>query len=132
MLLPAGYKEGIRYPLVVITYGGSYLSDYVNHFGFWGTMPSFNMQVLATRGYATLYPDAPLRKGAPLKDLASTILPGVNKVIELGIADPDRLAVMGQSYGSYSTLALIVQTNRFKAAIISAVTASTCLRAICI
>jgi len=44
-------------------------------------------------------------------------LPGVNKAIELGIADPNRLAVMGHSYGGYTTLSLIVQTSRFKAAI---------------
>jgi len=35
----------------------------------------------------------------------------------MGIADPDRLGVMGASYGGYSTLALIVQTTRFKAAV---------------
>jgi dipeptidyl aminopeptidase/acylaminoacyl peptidase len=50
-------------------------------------------------------------------DLAKAILSGVNKAIEIGIADPDRLAVMGHSYGGYTTLALIVQTGRFKAAI---------------
>src|SRR6266536_4930004 len=44
-------------------------------------------------------------------------MPGVDKIVELGIADPDRLGVMGHSYGGYSTLALIVQTTRFKAAI---------------
>jgi len=55
-----------------------------------------------------------------MEDLMGTVLPGVNAAIDQGYADPDRLAVMGQSYGSYSTLALITQTNRFKAAIITA------------
>ncbi len=41
----------------------------------------------------------------------------MDRAIELGIADPDRLAVMGHSYGGYSTLALITQTRRFKAAV---------------
>ena len=50
-------------------------------------------------------------------DLAKTILPGVNKCVELGVADPDRVAVMGHSYGGYSALSIIVQTARFKAAI---------------
>jgi dipeptidyl aminopeptidase/acylaminoacyl peptidase len=125
LLLPAGYKEGMRYPLVVHVYGGAYGSDYVNNFGTEvdSTVSSFNHQVLATRGYAVLFPDAPLRVGTPMRDLANTVLPGVNKVIELGIAHPERLAVMGHSYGSFSTLALITQTPRFKAAIISAVVA---------
>lgn len=38
-------------------------------------------------------------------------------MIELGIADPDRLGVMGHSFGGYSTYSLITQRNRFKAAI---------------
>ncbi len=118
LLLPAGYKEGIRYPLVTFVYGGAFGSRQMNNFGMWGDTPSFNMQMLATRGYAVLFPDAPLRKGTPLKDLASTVLPGVDRVIELGIADPDRLAVMGQSFGSYCVLALLVQSTRFKAAVI--------------
>jgi len=36
----------------------------------------------------------------------------------MGIADPERLDVWGASYGGYSTLALLVQTTRFKAAAI--------------
>jgi dipeptidyl aminopeptidase/acylaminoacyl peptidase len=40
----------------------------------------------------------------------------VNKTIEMGVADQDRLGLMGHSYGGYSTLSLIVQTKRFKAA----------------
>jgi dipeptidyl aminopeptidase/acylaminoacyl peptidase len=55
-----------------------------------------------------------------MEDLMGTVMPGVNAAIDQGYADPDRLAVMGQSYGSYSTLALITQTTRFKAAIITA------------
>jgi dipeptidyl aminopeptidase/acylaminoacyl peptidase len=47
------------------------------------------------------------------------VLPGVNKVIEMGIADSDRLGIMGHSYGGYSTLCLLVQTPRFKAAMMS-------------
>lgn len=121
LLLPVGYQEGKHYPLLVWVYGGAYGSRYVNRFGLLGDSPVFNMQVLATRGYAVFYPDAPLREGTPMKDLLQTVMPGVNKAIELGIADPDQLAVMGQSYGSYSTLALITQTTRFKAAVITAV-----------
>src|SRR5439155_4768593 len=34
-----------------------------------------------------------------------------------GVADPDRLGLFGHSYGGYSTLSLLVQTTRFKAAI---------------
>jgi dipeptidyl aminopeptidase/acylaminoacyl peptidase len=116
LLLPAGYEEGKRYPLVVWVYGGLSLSDSLLTFGLNGSGP-FNMQLLATRGYAVLLPDAPLHLGTPMLDLVKTVLAGVNKTIEMGIADRERLAVMGHSNGGYSTLALIVQTKRFKAAI---------------
>lgn len=116
LLLPSDYRRGQRYPLIVWVYGGSLLSKDVDQFGLAGPGP-FNMQLLATRGYAVLLPDAPQHLGTPLLDLAKTVLPGVNKVVEMGIADPDRIGVMGHSYGGYSTLGLIVQTNRFKAAV---------------
>lgn len=116
LLLPVDFQEGKRYPLVVWVYGGARLSDHFNHFGLEGSGP-FNMQLFATRGYAVLFPDAPLHLGTPMTDLGKTVLPGVNKVVEMGIADPEKLGVMGQSFGGYSTLALIVQTKRFKAAL---------------
>lgn len=118
LLLPVDYQEGHRYPLVVFVYGGVSLSNNVDHFGLMWIGP-FNLQLLATRGYAVLLPDAPQHVGTPMFDLAKTVLPGVSKVIELGIADPDKLGVMGQSYGGYSALSLIVQTKRFKAAMVA-------------
>lgn len=44
------------------------------------------------------------------------IMAGVDHVIGLGIADPERLGVMGWSYGGYLTSSIVMQTNRFKAA----------------
>ncbi len=118
LLLPSNYQEGRPYPLIVWVYGGSLLSNYMDRFGLASAGP-FNLQLLATRGYAVLLPDAPQHLGTPMFDLAKTILPGVNRVIEMGIGDPHRLGVIGHSYGGYSALSLIVQTRRFKAAIIA-------------
>ena len=66
---------------------------------------------------AVLYPDTPQHVGTPMKDLVDTVVPAVNKVIAMGIADPKRLGVMGHSYGGYAVLALITQTNIFHAAV---------------
>ncbi len=118
LLLPTEYKETKRYPLIVWVYGGSLLSNRLNHFGSAGSGP-FNMQLFATRGYAVFFPDAPQHLGTPMADLARTVLPGINKLIEMGIADPEKLGLMGQSYGGYSALCLIVQTKRFRAAIVA-------------
>jgi dipeptidyl aminopeptidase/acylaminoacyl peptidase len=119
LLLPANYEEGKQYPLVVKVYGGAPLSNALNRFGLSPEGHSDNKQILATRGYAVLCPDSSTRLGTPMRDIAQTVLPGVNQAIELGIADPQRLGVMGTSYGGYSALALIVQTTRFKAAVMN-------------
>jgi dipeptidyl aminopeptidase/acylaminoacyl peptidase len=116
LLLPGDYEEGKRYPMVVWIYGGDNGSDKVNRFAFgWGG--AFNFQMLASRGYAILYPDIPLHPGTPVQDVVSAVIPAVNKVVELGIADPQRLALMGQSFGGYNTISLLTRTSIFKAAV---------------
>ncbi len=45
---------------------------------------------------------------------------GVGHVIEIGVADPDKLGVMGWSYGGFMTSWVVTHTNRFKAASIGA------------
>lgn len=115
LILPAGYREGEKYPLVVCAYGGVAISEDVNEFS--GTpMCDFNLQLLATRGYAVLFADSIARQSTPMSDLAGSILPGIDRTIELGIADADHVGIMGQSYGAYTVLALIAQSQRFKAA----------------
>ncbi len=54
--------------------------------------------------------------GGDFQDLMS----GVDHCIARGIADPDRLGVMGWSYGGYMTSWTITQTRRFKAARVGA------------
>ena len=118
LLLPAHYIPGKRYPLVVMVYGGVNASNSINTFGgYYRGLPYFHPQLFAARGYAVLTPDAPQQMGTPMLDLAKTVLPGVNKVIEMGVADPERLGLMGQSYGGYSTMSLLVETKRFSAAV---------------
>jgi dipeptidyl aminopeptidase/acylaminoacyl peptidase len=119
LLLPSDYEEGKKYPLIVEVYPGLF-SPCVNQFGLCGENFFPNKQLFANRGYAVLVPDLPLTGRTMLRDLASIVLSGVNKAIDLGFVDADRLGLMGTSWGGYSTLALLVQTTRFKAAIMVA------------
>lgn len=117
LLLPAGYRPGQRYPLVVYPYPILDRSDNVNVFGVTGTGVE-NMQLLATRGIAVLAPDvAPFDWTDEMRQLPLMIMPGVDRAIELGIADSTRLGIMGQSWGGYTVLAVIAQTTRFAAAV---------------
>ncbi len=117
LLLPPNYQPGKRYPLMVQVYGGEYGSDKLNRFGLSSDLVQFNSQLYAAHGYAVLHPDIPLHEFTPLSDYASAVLPAIDRVIELGVADPDKIAVSGQSFGGYGTLALLVQSSRFKAAV---------------
>jgi dipeptidyl aminopeptidase/acylaminoacyl peptidase len=79
------------------------------------------MQIPAAHGFAILLPSMPLKPEGEVEDpmlrLTEGVLPALDKAVELGIADPDRLFVMGQSFGGFSTYGLVTQTTRFKAAV---------------
>ena len=116
---PTTYVAGQRYPLIVITHGGPEESD---KYGF-----SSDVQVYAGKGYAVLKPnyrgstgygDAFLRGmvGGYFNQSHLDVMAGVEAVIALGVADPDRLVKMGASAGGHMTNKLITFTDRFKAA----------------
>lgn len=122
LILPVNYEPERRFPVVVYVYAGLVLSDSVFGGIFEKQNPgSLNLHLLAGRGYGVLIPSIPLdppgSSSDPLLDLPKGVMSAVNRVVELGYVDPNRLAVMGHSYGGYSTLGLVTYTNRFRAAI---------------
>jgi dipeptidyl aminopeptidase/acylaminoacyl peptidase len=122
LFYPLDYVQGRRYPLVEQDHGVTFSS---NSFGF-GRSSDYP-QVLAARGYAVLqvnprgvagYGDAYLRDmvGHYFKNAHLDVLAGIDHLIKIGIADPDRLIKMGWSAGGTMTNKLITFTDRFKAA----------------
>lgn len=118
VLLPPGHGEATPLPLIVEVYGGMLGS--LAHHAFNGTGGSLDRQLLAAHGYAVLSPDMPMDEKDPLRQLPGLVLPAINQLVELRIADPERIGVMGHSYGGYCTMALVVQTDVFAAALASA------------
>jgi dipeptidyl aminopeptidase/acylaminoacyl peptidase len=123
LIRPVGYQSGTRVPLVVQVHG-SQVAD-VNEFqGSWMNWG----QLLAARGYAVLLPNyrGSLTDGARFaranqgdlggKDFED-VLDGVDAVVKLGIADPERVGIGGVSYGGFLTAWAVTQTARFKAAV---------------
>jgi dipeptidyl aminopeptidase/acylaminoacyl peptidase len=122
LLLPHGYTTGQRYPLIIHVYGGTLApaGDWASPYGSLSSV-YFNPLVFAGRGYAVLVPSIPLEPmgtaSDPLLEMDKGVKPAIDKVVEMGIADPDRLGLIGFSYGGYSVYGLVTQTGRFKAAV---------------
>lgn len=119
-LLPPSYQAGKRYPVVVWAYGGLVVRDTMNVRLGKNYAGTFNLEVLAGRGYVVLFPSMPLPFGVKSDvriDMPKGVMAAVDKLIDLEVADPDRLAIAGHSFGGYSTYALVTHTDRFKAAI---------------
>jgi dipeptidyl aminopeptidase/acylaminoacyl peptidase len=121
LMLPTNYREGVKFPMITWVYAGSMMSDAREPFLSRLNDPiALNMQLFAARGYAVLFPSMPLSPQGvtsdPLLDLSNGVLPAVDKVVAMGLADSDRVGLMGQSFGGFSTYGLITQTHRFKAA----------------
>jgi dipeptidyl aminopeptidase/acylaminoacyl peptidase len=119
LMLPPDYQEGQQVPLIVSVYGGSLGSNSLSSFGFGGYHYD-NAHLLAGQGYAVLYPDIPLEPRGPMSQLPDHVLPAVNRLVDMGIADPERIGLMGHSFGGYCVLALLVQSGRFAAAVSAA------------
>jgi dipeptidyl aminopeptidase/acylaminoacyl peptidase len=121
ILLPVGYQEGKRYPVITWVYAGAMYRPQKPWSVNIAEAHSLSMQIPAAHGFAVLFPSMPLKQEGEVEDpmlrLPEGVLPALDKAIELGIADPDRLFVMGQSFGGFSTYGLVTQTNRFKAGV---------------
>ncbi|WP_129264339.1 S9 family peptidase [Streptomyces sp. M3] len=106
LTLPLG-TEPHRLPLALLVHGGPWDRD------SWGFNPL--VQLLANRGYAVLQVNFRSSTGygksfmkAGIGELAGKmhddLIDGVDWAIEQGYADPDRVAILGGSYGGYAAL----------------------------
>jgi dipeptidyl aminopeptidase/acylaminoacyl peptidase len=120
VLLPPGYRDGDRLPVIIWVYGGYTVQGPDDYF-LDPYMPGiYNLRLYAAKGYAVLIPSIPLKRDGTqdhLPALAPAVLPAIDKLAAMGIADPARVGVMGQSYGGYTALGLATQTGRFRAVI---------------
>jgi len=125
---PVGYKQGTRVPLLLMIHGGPagvFTQSFIAGRG------PYPIASFASSGYASLRPNPRGSSGygqkfrfANIKDWGGgdyqDLMTGVDHVIAMGVADPERLGVMGWSYGGFMTSWVITQTKRFKAASVGA------------
>ena len=125
---PVGYVAGTKVPLLLRIHGGPNGQD-AHTF-------STERQFFAANGYAVLavnYRGSSGRGQRFSRAIAADwghfevedLQAGVDHVIQMGVADPDRLGVGGWSYGAILTDYMIASDHRFKAATSGAGTAFT-------
>lgn len=111
LTLPAGYKEGKKYPMLVYIY--ETLSE--RHHDY--SMPTYDdrphMSLYASDGYLVLMPDIVYTLGTPGSNALDCVGAAVQKVIDLGYADPDRIGLQGHSWGGYESSFILTQTDMF-------------------
>ncbi len=103
---PVGYEPGKKYPLVCEIYETFFDNGFHT-----------NMNLITSAGFFGFRPSVNLVEGYPGESWIKGVTAGINKLIERGLVDPEKLGVHGTSYGGYATALLITQTPRFAAAI---------------
>ncbi|PYU51756.1 MAG: hypothetical protein DMG48_08145 [Acidobacteria bacterium] len=120
LLKPPGSGGKSKLPLITLIHGGP-TGAWQDSIETWG-------QLLAARGYAVFYPNIRGSSGYGEKFIEMNrgdwgggdyrdVIAGVDDLVARGIADPDKLAIGGWSYGGYMSEWAITQTTRFKAAV---------------
>jgi dipeptidyl aminopeptidase/acylaminoacyl peptidase len=116
---PVGYTKGAKVPLLLRIHGGPNAQDQHSF--------ALERQVFAANGYAVLAVNYRGSSGRGQKFSRAIfadwgnyevqdLLAGVDHVVAMGVADPDRLGVGGWSYGGILTNYLIATDTRFKGA----------------
>ncbi len=127
LIYPLEYREGSTYPLLVQIHGGP----------AWHWLDRINMswhdwaQMMAAEGFAVLLPNprGSIGYGSAFEQLlqddvgggeSTDLIDGALAMVERGIADRDRLAIGGWSWGGYLTAWTITRTDIFRAAVMGA------------
>jgi len=125
VIRPVGFENGTRYPLVVIVHGGpesQFLDAWINSYSRPG-------HALAERGFVVFFPNYRGSTGrgvayskADHRDLGgqefADVLDGIDHLAAKGWVDPERVGMMGGSYGGYFTaLAVTRYSERFAAGV---------------
>ena len=129
LYLPADYEEGQRLPLFVWAYpveyndpstAGQISSSPWTFTRFWGPSQLY----LLTQGWAVLDGATMPVVGDPetmndtfIEQIVAAAQAAIDKVADMGIADPDRVAVGGHSYGAFMTANLLAHCDLFRAGV---------------
>lgn len=113
LLLPRDYEEGTRYPTVVLPHGGPHsrsrptyddFAQFLSTRGYIVVQPNFRGSV----GYGREFEEAGYKQWGGL--MQDDVTDAVHFMVEKGLTDPDRVCIVGASYGGYAALMGAIKT----------------------
>ncbi|HKV92578.1 MAG TPA: prolyl oligopeptidase family serine peptidase [Candidatus Angelobacter sp.] len=129
LYLPANYKQGERLPTIVWAYPLEFndaatageVSGSPYHFT---TITGISQLFLVTQGYAVLdnatmpvIGDPETMNNTYIEQIVESAKAAIDKAVELGVTDADRVGVGGHSYGAFMTANLLAHSNLFRAGV---------------
>lgn len=115
---PAGYTPGRKYPMVVYMY--EKLSDNLHFFSAPSERDYYNAAAFSASGYFYLQPDIVFRPRDPGLSVVDAVGPAVQRVIAMGVVDPNQIGSIGHSWGGFDSAFLATHTKIFKASVAGA------------
>lgn len=118
LIKPGNYEPGKKYPVLVYYY--RFFSNRLYEFNQVEMSHRPCFPFYASNGYAIFLPDIRFDTGTPGFSATKCLVPGVQKIIDMGIADPGAIGLHGHSWSGYQTAFAITQTDIFACAIAGA------------
>jgi dipeptidyl aminopeptidase/acylaminoacyl peptidase len=125
--LPTDYKAGTRYPMFMWAYPAEFTSSDVagqvsgNENRFTSVTGASHL-LLLTQGYVVFdNPTMPIigpgetANDTYVEQLVASAEAAIDKAVDMGVADRDRVGVGGHSYGAFMTANLLAHTRLFRA-----------------
>lgn len=118
LMVPDGYKKGDKYPMLVDFYEKN--SQNLNRWSriIYRDTPMFPKY--ASNDYLVLLPDVHFNIGTTHSDHLECVSAAVNKVIEMGYADPERIGLHGHSFSGQGGNYIVTHSDMFACAVIGA------------
>lgn len=115
VIKPDNYDPKKRYP--IMTYYYRFFTDRLHDFNEPKTNHRPVYAQYVSDDYVVFLPDIRFEIGRPGFAATKSLVPGIQKLIEMGIADEDKLGLHGHSWSGYQTAFMVTQTDIFDAAV---------------
>jgi dipeptidyl aminopeptidase/acylaminoacyl peptidase len=129
LYLPADYKTGTRLPTIVWAYPLEFndadTAGQVSGSQYrFTTISGISHLFLITQGYAVLdsatmpvVGDPETQNDTYVEQIVASAKAAIDKAVEMGVTDPDRVGVGGHSYGAFMTANLLAHSDLFRAGV---------------